>query len=85
MVTVPVHERLLRWRKFRRFTLEQLANATGFSSPALCRLEKGNQTFRHDHALKITEAYGISVAKFFSVLPPASVLQRPLTRRKKGG
>lgn len=69
-VSIPIHERLARWRVARHQTLRTLSAATGLSVSTLNRLELGQQSVRYEDMVVLARALGVSIVQLISEVPP---------------
>jgi transcriptional regulator with XRE-family HTH domain len=70
-------------RKQRELTLKELASATGFSSPKLCRIELGKERVRLEDVDAIARALRQDV-KFLLTPAPRPKEKSGLRKRPKG-
>lgn len=66
-MTTPIGLRLRYWRKARRMTIDDVADALGFTSPAISKLELGRRGLSVELLERWCAVLGISPSVVFDV------------------
>jgi transcriptional regulator with XRE-family HTH domain len=70
MSTINIVPQLRKIRLAKRFTLEQVSNATGIGIPNLSEMERGNYGVSKDAAAKLADFYGRDTITEMELLYP---------------
>ena len=65
----PLQERIVRLRKTRGLTQQELADATGISRRAVAHYETAGKDMPPDVAVRVANAFGVSVDELFGHKP----------------